>query len=136
MDPGMHQIGEVADTVGLSLRTIRHYEEVGLVPPSGRSAGGFRLYTDDDIERLRLVKHMKPLDFSLEEMRDLLQARDRLAAGIADPEERAGTYERLAMYAAAAEQRCKTLRAQLEAAESMADLLRREARRRHAHTRR
>ena len=38
----MHQIGEVADVVGLSLRTIRHYEEVGLVPPSGRTAGGFR----------------------------------------------------------------------------------------------
>lgn len=136
MDRGMHQIGEVADTVGLSLRTIRHYEEVGLVPPSGRSAGGFRLYTDEDIDRLRLVKHMKPLDFSLEEMRDLLQARDRLAAGIDDPEERARTYEHLAMYAAAAEQRCKTLRAQLEAAESMADLLRREARRRHAQGRR
>ncbi|MGC8511941.1 MAG: MerR family transcriptional regulator [Acidimicrobiales bacterium] len=136
MDPGMHQIGEVAGTVGLSLRTIRHYEEVGLVPPSGRSAGGFRLYTEDDIERLQLVKHMKPLDFSLEEMRDLLQARDRLAAGIEDPEERAHIYDRLAMYAAAAEQRCKTLRAQLQAAESMAELLRREAHRRHAHSRR
>jgi len=133
MDPGMHQIGEAADKVGLSLRTIRHYEEVGLVPPSGRSAGGFRLYTDEDIDRLRLVKHMKPLDFSLEEMRDLLQARDRLAAGIDDPEERDRTYERLAMYATAAEQRCESLRAKLEAAESMADQLRREAHRRPAH---
>jgi len=133
MDPGMHQIGEAADKVGLSLRTIRHYEDVGLVPPSGRSAGGFRLYTDEDIDRLRLVKHMKPLDFSLEEMRDLLQARDRLAAGIDDPEERDRTYERLAMYATAAEQRCESLRAKLEAAESMADQLRREAHRRPAH---
>jgi DNA-binding transcriptional MerR regulator len=130
MEPGMHQIGQVADTVGLSLRTIRHYEEVGLVPPSGRSAGGFRLYTDEDIERLRLVKHMKPLEFSLEEMGDLLEARDRLAAGIDDPRERARTVERLAMYAAAAEERCKLLRHQLQAAEAMADLLRREARRR------
>lgn len=137
MDTGMHQIGQVAETVGLSLRTIRHYEEVGLVPPSGRSAGGFRLYTDDDIERLRLVKHMKPLDFSLEQMRELLDARDRLAAGIDDPEERARTYERLAMYAAAADRRCQTLRIQLQAAESMADLLRREAsRRRRAPSRR
>ncbi|MDA8359165.1 MAG: MerR family transcriptional regulator [Actinomycetota bacterium] len=136
MDRGMHQIGEVAEAVGLSLRTIRHYEEVGLVPPSGRSAGGFRLYTDEDIDRLRLVKHMKPLDFSLEEMRDLLQARDRLAGGIDDPEERARVYERLAMYADAAEQRCTSLRAQLEAAQSMADLFRREARRRHAQGRR
>ncbi len=132
MDPGMHQIGEVAEAVGLSLRTIRHYEEVGLVPPSGRSAGGFRLYTDDDIERLRLVKHMKPLDFSLDEMRDLLEARDRLAAGIDDPQEMVSASERLAMYAAVAEQRCDTLRAQLRAAESMADMLRQEARHREA----
>jgi MerR family transcriptional regulator, copper efflux regulator len=78
----MHQIGEVAEAVGLSLRTIRYYEEVGVVPPSGRTAGGFRLYTDGDIERLLLVKQMKPLDFSLEEMRDLLQTRDRLAADV------------------------------------------------------
>jgi len=50
---GMHQIGQVAGAVGLSLRTIRHWEEVGLVLPSGRSAGGFRLYTDQDTaERL------------------------------------------------------------------------------------
>jgi len=63
MDGVMHQIGEVADAVGLSLRTIRYYEE-GVAPPSGRAAGGFRLYTDDDIELLRLVKQMKPLDFS------------------------------------------------------------------------
>ncbi|MGH8936049.1 MAG: MerR family DNA-binding transcriptional regulator, partial [Acidimicrobiia bacterium] len=40
MDENMHQIGEVAKEVGLSLRTIRHYEELGLVPPSGRTGGG------------------------------------------------------------------------------------------------
>ena len=43
------QIGEVAERVKLSLRTIRHYEEVGLVPPSARSKGGFRLYTEADV---------------------------------------------------------------------------------------
>ena len=126
----MHQIGEVADAVGLSLRTIRHYEEVGLVPPSGRTAGGFRLYTDDDIERLRIVKHMKPLEFSLEELRELLEARDLLAAGVDDETERARLVERLAMFAAAAERRCETLTEQLHAAQSMAEVLRREARRR------
>ncbi|MDP9021544.1 MAG: MerR family DNA-binding transcriptional regulator, partial [Actinomycetota bacterium] len=50
-----HQIGEVADRVGLSLRTVRYYEEVGLIEPSDRTAGGFRLYTDDDISRLELI---------------------------------------------------------------------------------
>ena len=125
----VHQIGEVAERVGLSLRTIRHYEEVGLVPPSGRSAGGFRLYTDDDIERLRLVKHMKPLDFTLEEMRDLLDARDRLAED-ADDDERAALLGKLSMYAAAAESRCQKLRGELDAAEAMATMLRRESSRR------
>jgi MerR family copper efflux transcriptional regulator len=122
----MHQIGEVAKEVGLSLRTIRHYEEVGLVPPSGRTNGGFRLYTDHDIERLRLVKHMKPLEFSLEEMRELLEARDRLAAGVGRAE-RARLEDRVGMFADIAEERCGRLRQQLRAAETMADTLRREA---------
>jgi DNA-binding transcriptional MerR regulator len=50
----MHQIGQVAEAVGLSPRTIRHWEEIGPVLPSGRSAGGFRLSTDRDAERLRM----------------------------------------------------------------------------------
>jgi DNA-binding transcriptional MerR regulator len=52
---------------GTGTDAVRH--EVGLVLPSGRSDGGFRLYTDDDIERLQLVKHMTPLDFSLDPLR-------------------------------------------------------------------
>jgi len=124
----MHQIGEVAEAVGLSLRTIRHYEELGLVPPSGRSAGGFRLYTDADIERLRLVKKMKPLDFSLEEMRELLEVRDRLDAE-AGGTEQVELVERLELFAAAAERRCQMLRDQLDGAVVMAQTLRREARR-------
>ena len=125
MDSVMHQIGEVAEAVGLSLRTIRYYEEVGVVPPSGRTAGGFRLYTGDDIERLRLVKQMKPLDFSLDEMRDLLDVRDRLARDVMG-EEREQLVERLGMYAAIARTRCEALRAQLESAESIATTLHRE----------
>jgi len=125
----MHQIGEVAEAVGLSLRTIRHYDEVGLVPPSGRSAGGFRLYTEGDIERLRLVKHMKPLDFSLEEMREILELRDRLAGGV-DGGDRDELLERLEAFAAAADRHCEMLGKQLEAARSMALMLRSEAKRR------
>lgn len=124
----MYQIGQVAEAVGLSLRTIRHYEEVGLVPPSGRSAGGFRLYTDRDVERLRLVKQMKPLDFTLEEMGELLTLRDRLTAGL-DGDEEAGLVGRLELFAVAAERRCDALREQLHAAQAMAQMLRREARR-------
>lgn len=123
---GMHQIGEVADAVGLSLRTIRHWDEVGLVPPSGRSAGGFRLYTDGDIERLRLAKALKPLDLSLEEMRDLLTTRDRLRSKPTKVETKV-LRERLAMFSAIADERCEQLREQLEAVEELAQMLRTEA---------
>jgi DNA-binding transcriptional MerR regulator len=122
-DDRMLQIGEVAEAVGLSLRTIRHYDEVGLVPPSGRSAGGFRLYTPADVDRLLLVKQLKPLDFTLEEMRELLEARDRLAAGVADDAARQRIAERLAAFAAIADQRCARLREQLEVAEATAAML-------------
>lgn len=74
------QIGEVAERTSLSLRTIRYYGEVGLAAPSMRSPGGFRLYTEADVARLLLIKRMKPLDFSLDEMADLLRIMDTLAA--------------------------------------------------------
>lgn len=67
------QIGEVAERTQLSLRTIRHYDQVGLVPPSARSEGGFRLYTAEDVERLNLVRRITPLGFSLEETAEILR---------------------------------------------------------------
>ncbi|OIH94586.1 MerR family transcriptional regulator, partial [Curtobacterium sp. MCBA15_001] len=73
----MH-IGELADRAGMSLRTIRHYDEVGLLVPSGRTAGGFRVYTERDLERLLVIRRMKPLGFSLDEMGDLLRIVDVL----------------------------------------------------------
>ena len=120
----VHQIGEVAETVGLSLRTIRYYEEVGIVVPSGRSGGGFRLYTDDDVDRLRLVKSFKPLEFSLDEMRDLLDLRDQLAAGEPLSSDDAG---RFALYAEAVASRSERLREQLASVEAIARVLCREA---------
>ncbi|UQA94088.1 MerR family transcriptional regulator [Streptomyces halobius] len=121
------QIGEVAERTGLSLRTIRHYEEVGLVIPSARSKGGFRLYTEADVERLMVIRRMKPLDFSLEEMRDLLEITDRLAATDDPPSgaERERLRERLDAYRKIADARCETLRARLEMAEDFAATLRR-----------
>lgn len=65
------QIGEVAEQVGLSLRTVRYYEEVGLVSPVERSLGGFRIYDQVAVARLMLVRDLKPLGFSLEEIRDI-----------------------------------------------------------------
>ena len=115
---GLQQIGEVAERTGLSLRTIRYYEEVGLVVPAGRSSGGFRLYSDDDVQRLLLVKHTKPLNFSLEEMRDLLAVLDVLTGQpVAENRERAAgdraeLRERLAMFREAARTRVESLRSE------------------------
>lgn len=69
---GLLHIGAVAERTELSLRTLRHYDEIGLVHPSERSEGGFRLYSAQDVERILLIRRMKPLDFSLEQMRELL----------------------------------------------------------------
>lgn len=65
---GTMQIGEVAERTGLSFRTLRHYDEVGLLSPSARSDGGFRLYTEDDVGKLLVIRRMKPLGYSLDEM--------------------------------------------------------------------
>ncbi|MGW4807788.1 MerR family transcriptional regulator [Kitasatospora sp. NPDC004272] len=121
------QIGEVAARTELSLRTIRHYEETGLVVPSARSRGGFRLYTGRDVARLMVIRRMKPLGFTLDQMRELLDATDRLDADGPYDQEAGGrpalldlvrTYER-----AAAEQ-VDRLRVQLARAEDFAHTLR------------
>lgn len=116
------QIGEVAERTKLSLRTIRHYEEVGLVPPSARSKGGFRLYAESDVQRLLLIRRMKPLDFTLEEMADLLGLLDSLAADD-QAGARAALLDRLTMYHEAAGQRITALREQLDVAVNFADQL-------------
>ncbi|MEH0549139.1 MerR family transcriptional regulator [Streptomyces sp. B21-105] len=125
MDDKHMQIGEVAARTELSLRTIRHYEETGLVIPSARSQGGFRLYTEADIARLMVIRRMKPLGFTLDEMRDLLDATDRLdsyePAGI---DERQALLERIETYEQAAAQKIEDLRVQLARAEDFAATLR------------
>jgi DNA-binding transcriptional MerR regulator len=63
----MH-IGEVAARTDLSLRSLRHWDDVGLLRPSGRTDGGFRLYTEADVEKNLLIRRMKPLGFTLDQM--------------------------------------------------------------------
>jgi DNA-binding transcriptional MerR regulator len=125
----MLQIGEVADRVGLSLRTVRYYEEMGLLTPAQRTEGGFRLYTEEEVERLGLIKQMKPLGFSVQEMRDLLDARDAVRNPATDPAAYAAAREQLKQFAAAAAASCKELREQLDRAEEFAKRLRSETRR-------
>ncbi|WP_340374366.1 MerR family transcriptional regulator [Streptomyces sp. SS7] len=124
MDDGHMQIGEVAARTELSLRTIRHYEETGLVIPSARSQGGFRLYTENDVARLMVIRRMKPLGFTLEQMRDLLDATDRLDNDDAlDAGERKALLERVRTYQQAATEQVEKLRIQLARAEEFAATL-------------
>jgi DNA-binding transcriptional MerR regulator len=113
-------IGEVAERTGLSLRSLRHYEEAGLVIPAGRTAGGFRIYTDDAVGRVRVIMQMKPLGFSLEEMRLLLSALDTLQTSGADQDQ---ARETVALFAVLAEERCRHLREQLTIAEAFSTRL-------------
>lgn len=83
----MH-IGAVAERTELSFRTLRHYDEIGLVNPSERSEGGFRLYSEADVERILLIRRMKPLDFTLEQMRELLDITHDVAQPNAPAEAR------------------------------------------------
>lgn len=117
------QIGQVAERTELSIKTIRHYDEVGLVTPSARSAGGFRLYTEDDIERLLVIRRMKPLGFTLEQMRDLLEALEVLDDPAGAPERRAEAGEIVVECRTIATQSCERLRRQLDYAEEFTALL-------------
>ncbi|TQS88030.1 MerR family transcriptional regulator [Arthrobacter sp. TS-15] len=90
----MH-IGELAERTGLSLRTIRHYDEVGLLPATARTDGGFRVYLEEDFDRLMVIKQMKPLGFSLEEMADILTI---LGNGQGRPESAGSSSEKLSEY--------------------------------------
>ncbi|ESQ01441.1 MerR family transcriptional regulator [Streptomyces sp. CHA1] len=125
MDDKHMQIGEVAARTELSLRTIRHYEETGLVIPSARSQGGFRLYTETDVARLMVIRRMKPLGFTLDQMRDLLDATDHLdARDELDPDEREALLQRVREYERSAAEQVEKLRVQLARAEEFAAALR------------
>jgi DNA-binding transcriptional MerR regulator len=75
------RIQEVADLVGLTPRSIRYYEEVGLLEPAGRSEGAYRLYDADDVDRLRFIKGLRDdAGFSLAEIGQLLEDETARAA--------------------------------------------------------
>lgn len=70
----MRTVGQVSDDLGLTVRTLHHYDEIGLVSPSERSPAGYRLYADADLERLQHVVVYRRLGFTLEEIKALLDA--------------------------------------------------------------
>ena len=72
-----YTIEQVSAHTGLTKRTLRYYEEVGLLPPTGRTEGNYRRYNEEDIQRLERIKKLRDLlGFSLADIRELLNAED------------------------------------------------------------
>jgi DNA-binding transcriptional MerR regulator len=73
----LHTIDQVATRTGLTKRTLRYYEEVGLLPPTGRTEGNYRRYSETDVQRIERIKELRDLlGFSLADIRELLDAED------------------------------------------------------------
>jgi DNA-binding transcriptional MerR regulator len=117
------QIGEVAERTSLSLRTLRHYDEIGLLRPSGRSEGGFRLYSEADVTRLLVIRRMKPLGFTLDEMSEVMRLLEVLGTGN-DEAPDVDRLSELEQVIARAEERRETLRRQVEMADEFIEALR------------
>lgn len=81
MTEALLSIGKVAERLGVSERTLRYYEEVGLLTPGAHSPGGCRRYTAEDVARVAHIRELQEvMGYSLEEIQAILAARDRLAA--------------------------------------------------------
>jgi DNA-binding transcriptional MerR regulator len=71
------QIHELERFTGVSAKTIRYYEEIALLPPPNRKPNGYRDYSETDVDRLKLVSGARRLDFSIAEIKEILDLRDR-----------------------------------------------------------
>lgn len=98
-----YSVGRVAGLAGVSIRTLHHYDEVGLLVPGGRSAAGYRVYEERDIERLQRILFYRELGFALKE----------IAAIVDDP--RAGDIEHLERQRKLLDERIRRLRAMVAA---------------------
>ncbi|MGC4786760.1 MerR family transcriptional regulator [Micromonospora sp. DT178] len=67
-----HTVGQVAKAAGVTVRTLHHYDEIGLLSPGGRSGAGYRRYDDADLERLQHIRYYRELGFPLEEIAAIL----------------------------------------------------------------
>ncbi|WP_369140786.1 MerR family transcriptional regulator [Modestobacter versicolor] len=125
MSEPLMRIGELAERTGLSLPTLRHYDETGLLSPSARTAGKFRLYSEADFEKLMVIRRMKPLGFSVEEMRQLLVVVEGLRASTTAAE-RDRLLVELRAFTAEATERRERLQRQLDRADEFLEILRTE----------
>src|SRR5882757_7021504 len=79
-EPTLHAIGAIAGRAGVTTRTLRYYQEMGLLHPSGLTSRGNRLYSEADVERLKRILELRDvMGFDLERIGLILQTEDRLA---------------------------------------------------------
>lgn len=71
------RIGEVAERSGVSAKTLRYYDEIGLVAPSARTDAGYRVYDDETMDRLAFIRASQALGLTLGEIRSIVALRDR-----------------------------------------------------------
>lgn len=79
------RIGDLAKRAGTTMRTIRYYEQLGLIAPASRTKGGFRLYANEELRKLRLIKNLQLLDIPLAQVKAFFDQRHtgRVASDIA-----------------------------------------------------
>ena len=116
-------IGELAEAAGMTVRNVRNHQSRGLIgPPVLEARTGY--YGAEHLERLQLIRRMKPLGFSVQEMRELLDARDTVAADQTHAEAR----ERLARFAEDVKRRADDLAAKASRGSQLVAVLERESR--------
>jgi DNA-binding transcriptional MerR regulator len=111
------RIGDLAKRAGTTMRTIRYYEERGLIAPARRSKGGFRLYEDGELRKLHLIRSLQLLDIPLADVKALFDERQRgrVGAEIAPPiqqvlrQQLAGMERRISQYRAMQESLRETI---------------------------
>jgi DNA-binding transcriptional MerR regulator len=119
------QIGEVAERTGVTQRTLRFYEEKGLLNPPSRMEGGFRLYSEEDVERVEKIKQLqKLLGFSLAEIKEMVEAdevKSQIRAGYRPDADIPERRERLERALAVTERQYALIRQKLDQLRAMAD---------------
>lgn len=73
-----YTIGQVARLTGIPVKRLRFYADEGLIPPAGRTEGGYRVFTDEDVVRIGLVRSLRDAGVGLDAIRDLLSRRTSL----------------------------------------------------------